>query len=158
VSEPLAIDLDPRQGTIAEEIRALLHAAYRVEGELLGVADFPPLARTAATIRSAPATFHGLREGERLVAVTEIEAADHGGRHIASLGVHPDRFRRGLARTLLRQVLGLPPPARFTVSTGALNAPALRLYRQLGFVEERRWLTPRESIPMVTLVRELPPA
>ena len=158
MTAPAVTVLDPRDEAVAEGIRALLHAAYEVEGALLGVADFPPLRRGLDSIREAAATFYGLHEGRRLVAVTEIEAAPHGGRHIGSLAVHPDRFRRGLATALLGHVLALPPAARFTVSTGALNAPAILLYHRLGFVVERRWATPREGIPMVTLARPAGPA
>lgn len=148
-----AVELEHRDAAAAEEIRALLHAAYRIEAGILGVADFPPLARTAAHFAAADARFFGCREGGRLVAVTEIETPEPDHVHVGSLGVHPDCFRRGLGRGLLERVLERFPGRRITVSTGAANAPAIRLYEQLGFAIARRWATPEEGIPMVTLER-----
>lgn len=53
------------------------------------------------------------------------------------LYVHPDCYRRGIGRALLRHALAHAGPV---VTTQALdgNEPALRLYRDEGFVEIQR--------------------
>lgn len=138
---------------IAEELRALMAAGYEVEARLLGVADFFPLHRTAEHVAATEAEFLGIREDGVLVAVAEIEAPAPGRTHIGSLVVHPSRFRRGLASALLDAVRAARPDHAITVSTGALNAPAIALYERHGFIVRERWATP-DGIPMVTLGRE----
>ncbi len=146
-------ELDHRDPELAEEIRAVLWHAYRVEAELLAAEDFPPLRRTAGEIAAAAARFFGTRVAGRLVAVTEIETEADEHVHVGSLGVVPEMFRRGLGRGLLEAALARFPGRRVTVSTGAANAPAIRRYEAQGFTIERRWQTPREGIAMVTLGR-----
>ena len=52
------------------------------------------------------------------------------------LVVHPDHFRKGIARSLLEFVLKLELHAkRCIVQTGALNLPAIGLYQKMGFLE-----------------------
>lgn len=55
---------------------------------------------------------------------------------IHRLVVRPDRFRRGIARSLVGYIANVAADAkRIVVSTGAKNEPACRLYRSLGFRE-----------------------
>lgn len=58
---------------------------------------------------------------------------------IASIGVHPDWRRRGLARRLLRACeasLGTP---RVRLTLRASNTSALLLYQSSGYVDAGRW-------------------
>lgn len=142
---------------VAEELRALMAAAYAVEAALLGVADFAPLRRTAAHVAATDAEFVGIREEGVLVAAAELETLAPHHTHIGALVVRPDRFRRGLATALLGAVIATRPAHAITVSTGAANAPAVRLYERHGFALERTWTTP-DGIPMVTLRRDPAPA
>ena len=142
---------------VAEELRALMAAAYAVEAELLGVRDFAPLRRTAAHVAATDAEFLGVREDGVLVAAAELETPGPAHTHLGALVVRPDRFRRGLASALLAAVAAARPTHLLTVSTGAANAPAVRLYERHGFVLERTWATP-DGIPMVTLRRDPAPA
>jgi GNAT superfamily N-acetyltransferase len=143
--------LDHTIREVAAEIHRVMMAAYQVEAGLLGVSDFFPLRRTVDQILSAPSLFVGAFADHQLAAVAEIEATAEPV-NIAALVVAPDHFRKGLATTLLRSVLGLYPGQSLTVSTGILNRPALMLYDKLGFREHRRWST-NDGIPMVTLLR-----
>lgn len=124
-------------------------AAYQIEGELIGVEDFPPLRRAATDIRATEATFFGCVENERLIAAAEVEEAKDGGPHIGGFVVHPSEFRRGIGSKLLNHVLQSLADSRTTVSTAALNRPALSLYEKHGFTVVRQWNI--GSIEMVTL-------
>ena len=70
--------------------------------------------------------------------------------YLDALVVLQSLVRRGLASELVRHVLNAYPSEEFTVSTGALNDPAHRLYAKHGLVEQRRWATD-DGIPMRTL-------
>lgn len=143
--------LDATHHDVAVEIHRVMMAAYQVEAELLGVADFFPLRRTVAQIAAAGSQFFGLFVEDRLTAVAEVEPQPTAT-NIAALVVAPDHFRKGFASALLRSILELYADRDLTVSTGALNRPALLLYEKLGFRKQRRWSTP-DGIPMVTLLR-----
>lgn len=145
--------LDQRQADVAARIQSIMIAAYQIEAELLHARDFPPLRRGASEIQASESAFWGCFMGQELAGVTELEPAGAGKVSIASLVVHPDFFRQGIATRLIRHVLGCHPSAGLTVSTGALNEPALRLYRKLGFQESVRWATGC-GIAMVTLSRD----
>lgn len=55
---------------------------------------------------------------------------------IHRLVVHPDHFRKGIARSLIEHVeKNAPLPSKVVVSTGAKNTPARSLYRSMGFEE-----------------------
>jgi len=147
------VALDATDPPVAAEIRDVMAAAYAVEAALLGVADFPPLRRTAAEIAASDARFFGIRDADDLVAVVEVERPETGRAHVGSLVVRPSHVRRGLASALLRSLVDADPGGDVTVDTGAANEPALRLYAAHGFVVVRRWTTGEGGIPMVALRR-----
>jgi ribosomal protein S18 acetylase RimI-like enzyme len=144
------LTLDHADADGSERICRLLWESYAVEAKLIGVEDFAPLRRDSAQIRAAESTFYGcLREGQ-LVAVAEVEGLEDETANIAGFVVHPGVFRRGVGTRLLRHVLATVKATRFTVSTAAVNAPAIALYEKHGFRVRDRWTTP-DGIRMVTL-------
>ena len=140
------------QPSAAAAIHRVMTEAYRVEAALLGVADFPPLRRTAAQVAASTGTFLGISVAGTLAAVAELELPAAGGVHIASLAVRPAHFRRGLASALLRHVREMPACDEVMVSTAAGNGPALALYAAHGFREQRRHTTP-DGVEVITLRR-----
>jgi len=58
---------------------------------------------------------------------------------IASLGVHPDYRRRGIARSLLAACEGELETLRIRLTLRSTNEAALRLYQQMGYVEIDVW-------------------
>jgi len=58
---------------------------------------------------------------------------------IASLGVHPDYRRRGIARSLLAACEGELATPRTRLTLRCANEAALRLYQQMGYVEIDIW-------------------
>ena len=141
--------LDHTDTEQSEAIRTVMAASYAIEGDLIGATDFPPLRRTSEDIRSTLATFHGFTVDGDLVAVAEIEKSENGGVHIGGFVVHPKAFRRGIGSRLLTHVLEASGDLRITVSTAALNQPAILMYEKHGFKISKYWVI--QDIEMVTL-------
>ena len=125
--------LDHRQRRWAEQIVAVQRAAYAVEAELLGFEGIPARFETVEDVMASDLTMLAVVEGEEPVAVLgyrrDGEAVD-----IDRLVVLPDHFRRGLARRLLEHLHAREADAaRFDVSTGRDNLPAVTLYQRLGY-------------------------
>lgn len=137
---------------LAEVIRQLMFAAYRVEADLLGLDDFYPLHRTAQDIAQSASVFRGVFKEGDLLAVIELEFLAQDQIHIASLVAHPKAFRQGLASLLLHDLLQNHLSTMLTVSTAAVNHPALKLYDKFGFVVERPSQTP-DGIELLHLKR-----
>lgn len=128
--------------TVAEQIYAVQQTAYRVERDLIGCVDFPPLRVTVADIQAETEQFLGYWDQNQLLGVLSfarrLERLD-----IGCLVVHPQAFRRGIARALLQEVERYSVPGgRLTVSTAAKNGPAVQLYQNQGYQ-----LTERTTLP-----------
>jgi len=115
---------------VAESVVDIQRAAYRVEADLIGFDDIPPLHEDAPQVRQHRLKWLGSWEGDRLAGVIGW-TLDGGVCDIDRLAVHPDFARRGHGRGLVRKLLN---HRMITVSTGTENAPARRLYESLGFV------------------------
>jgi ribosomal protein S18 acetylase RimI-like enzyme len=131
VIEVRPLDLgDPE--TLAAIVR-VQRASYRVEADLIGFDDLPPLRETPEELAAVPASFLGAFEGEALVGAVAFQ------RHrtwldIDRLVVDPRAFRRGVATRQLDALDDLHADAGYTtVATGERNAPAVGLYEGRGF-------------------------
>ncbi|NEW09132.1 GNAT family N-acetyltransferase [Paenibacillus sp. SYP-B3998] len=126
---------------------ALQLASYRVEADLIGFDDIPPLKDGIESLREAKETFYGYYVEEvshKLVGAISF-AREGTVITICRMMVHPDYFRRGIARSLLQYLLGVQQDSgasRFIVSTGTANVPAIQLYESLGFVQRRVFTVP----------------
>ncbi|SEU25130.1 N-acetyltransferase [Paenibacillus sp. NFR01] len=128
--------LDLRDDVTVSELWSLQHKAYRLEAELIGFHEIPPLLETRDMLRQSHETFYGSFDAEEGLAgaVAVMEEAP-GILTVTRMMVHPDHFRRGVAGSLLTHVFACYPSMRqFIVSTGKLNEPAVALYRKHGFV------------------------
>ena len=144
-----------REPMIAQAIVALQRRAYRAEADLLDFPDLPPLRDSPADIMASQETFYGLTTRSGLLAILAVETGSDRV-VISRLCVSPASTRRGYASRLVRHLLGkthLP----VLVSTGAANAPALRLYQGLGF-ELLEKHESREGLHLVTLRYRQAPA
>ncbi len=130
--------LDQTDHADALQIHSLFQRAYRVEAQLIGVRSIPPLDRTVRDIMASETCFFGCWDDELLIAAVEVEYYEpHLG--INSLVVHPDYFRQGLGRQLLRYVLAEYVWETAKVETALANLPAITLYEQFGFKETLRY-------------------
>ena len=132
-----------------DAIHHVFMQAYAVEASLLGVSDFPPLNRSKTDLLDSKNQFFGCFDEALLCGVLELETDATPQATIASLAVHPQQFRRGVATVLVNGTL-LMCAAGVRVSTGQANAPALELYDRLGFSEIQRFMT-SDRVAMVEL-------
>jgi GNAT superfamily N-acetyltransferase len=152
-SKPFRVKrVDQGDAEVAARIHRVQMLAYAQEALLLEAVDFPPLRRTVENVRACAEEHFAVVLGDDLVGVVAIEATSEG-RNISSLVVTPAFQRRGIARSLLAEVLKHYGGGPLTVQTGARNGPALSLYGECGFVEASRWLVGPEPLEIVRLRR-----
>ena len=134
---------------VAIQIYDVFQQSYKIEAQLVGVKEFPPLQRSTSHIQAASSKFLGQWIGSDLAVVLEYSLGD-AHLSIDSLVVHPRYFRRGLASKILRLLLDRVHWQTADVETAAANHPAIALYEKFGFSESKRWGT-NEGIEKVQL-------
>jgi len=127
------VRLDLPAASTASQLLELQREAYRVEADLVGSNEIPPLRETLPELQACGETFLGARAGGVLAGAIawklEGDTLD-----LNRLVVHPAHFRKGIGVALVRAALVADPGARRAiVQTGAANAPAIALYLQEGF-------------------------
>ncbi|NQY63177.1 MAG: GNAT family N-acetyltransferase [Alteromonadaceae bacterium] len=134
---------------VANRIYTIFQNSYRVEAQLIGVLDFPPLLRSAKDIVYSKTEFYGFSDNNCLAAIIEIVIED---KHleINSLTVDPKYFRKGIADKLISYVLDVFDFTEAIVETAVVNIPAINLYKKHGFVEFKRW-TPSHGIEKLAM-------
>ena len=128
-SAPVRLELDD---ITLVSVLALQRAAYAVEAQLIGSDALPALHETLGDLRRASDQWIGIRTDVELVGALAF-LATHEVLDISKLVVAPQAFRQGLGERLVREILDLVPRPKTIVSTGSANAPAVALYRKLGF-------------------------
>ncbi len=122
---------------IANSVVELQNASYKVEAELLGFHDLPPLKDTVTSLRQSEETFYGYYLDDVLVGVISFVVTERV-LDIHRLAVHPMFFRQGIAARLLTYVETLEGDMdRITVCTGSANLPATTLYQKHGYQKIR---------------------
>ncbi len=90
------------------------------------------------------------RDAGRVVGTAVITGLDAATAHVAQLAVEPDMQRQGLARRLMAEVEARAWAAgcsRVTLLVAGSNAPALALYRRLGFRPHGRFVAGYRGTP-----------
>lgn len=145
--------LEHNTTNIAADIYEIFQASYRIEAQLIGTLNFPPLQRTVSDIAQSLTMFYGAKIDSALAGVIEIEY-NNKQLSINSLTVSPDFFRRGIAGQLMRHVLTVFEIEHAVVETASVNMPAIELYKKHGFVQFKCW-TPSHGIEKVALQRSV---
>ncbi len=129
--ELVLLDLSDQE--IAARLLELQRSAYRVEADLVGSDDIPPLHETFEELVGSEEVFLGALVDGLVVGAVSWKIVD-GTLDIHRLFVDPPHFRRGIGVELVRAALGAEPGATLAVvQTGAANEPARRLYLGEGF-------------------------
>ncbi len=118
------------------ELWSLQHKAYRLEAELIGFREIPPLMETREMLKRSKEDFYGcFDDSDELMGAVATEEESPGKLTITRMMVSPDHFRKGVAGSLLKYVFDIHEGMeQFIVSTGKLNIPAVSLYTKYGFV------------------------
>ena len=136
----MIIKINNKRNKIAKEIRDIFQSSYAVEAEMLKAVDFPPLKRTVSQFLNSSSEFYAYYLIKNIAGVIEIENQKNLI-HIQSLVVYPKYFRNGIGRKLVQFILDTYKSKIFTVETGIDNHPAIKLYKSVGFQEQKQWDT-----------------
>lgn len=142
--------LENANDEVASDIFSVFQHAYKVESQLIGAVDFPPLSRNTKDITSSKTLFYGFHYDDYLAAVIEI-SINEKRLEIDSLTVDPKYFRKGIAGRLIQYVLDIFEYSEAVVETAVMNEPAIILYKKHGFVEYKRWI-PSHGIPKIAML------
>ena len=114
----------------------------------LGIADVAEMIALVELTQPGPFAEHtiqlgryiGVRENGRLVAMAGERARIHGHREMSAVCTHPDARRRGLAETLVRELVtsALADGEAPFLHVRCDNDTARRLYQRTGFTVRRR--------------------
>jgi ribosomal protein S18 acetylase RimI-like enzyme len=149
--------LDQRDPKVARTIHVVLTLAHAQESALMQSSQFTPLGKTIADIQTSDEFILGALRGAELVGALSLGPDEEPGQiKVASLVVRPEYQRQGIGTSLMREALRRGEGMAFCVVTGASNAPALALYRTLGFVAYRHGAMGPEALPLVKLRRAAP--
>lgn len=141
--------LDNSNTYVANQIFTIFQNSYKIEAQLIGVLNFPPLLRSAKDIEDSKTKFYGFNENNCLAAIIEVIIEDRQ-LEIHSLTVDPKYFRKGIADKLIDYILEKFDFSKATVETAVVNTPAINLYKKHGFVEFKRW-TPSHGIEKLAM-------
>jgi len=142
---------------VSQQIYQVFQSSYKIEAELVGVEDFPPLSRTVEHIQASTTQFYGFIVEGKLAGVIEISLNEESAENISkttleieSLTVSPLFFKQGIAGLLIEFVLQTKAFEYAIVETAAVNQPAIKLYEKHGFRIFKKF-TPEHGIEKVAL-------
>ncbi|MEK4092658.1 GNAT family N-acetyltransferase [Viridibacillus sp. FSL H8-0110] len=129
--DPLIKIIDISNSKNAEDVLNIQIPSYKVEAEIIGSYEIPPLKDTVYTLQHCGETFFGYYENEELCGVISIKVDDDVDIH--RLIVHPNHFRKGIAQLLLNFIETKFQIETIKVATGSKNIPAVSFYKKNGF-------------------------
>lgn len=124
---------------IAKKIHGVFQRSYKIEADLIGAEDFPPLKRSVNDFQKSNTYFYGAWKGEDLSSIIEVNI-DELKLEICSLVVNPKYFRQGIGSKMMKFILEKHPRNKTLVETASANQPAIRLYEKHGFKITRKWM------------------
>lgn len=137
----------------ARDVLNIQIPSYKVEAEIIGTDEIPPLKDTVETLQQCEETFFGYYEGEELCGVISLKLEDNVV-DIHRLIVHPSHFRKGIAQKLLNDVSSNLEAEKIIVATGTKNIPAISFYKKNGF-ENNKVVTVNETLSLTFFEKKL---
>ncbi|MFT4414331.1 GNAT family N-acetyltransferase [Fredinandcohnia humi] len=125
-------DIDITDQKTAEAVLHVQIPSYKVEAEIIGFYDIPPLKDTVTTLRHCEESFFGYYIQNELCGVISFKT-ENDFIDIHRLVVHPNHFRKGIAQKLLDYIESIEGYAGIKVATGSKNKPAVKFYQKNGF-------------------------
>ncbi len=120
---------------IAKKILSLQQQSYKIEAEIIGFDEIPPLKEDIVSLQTSHEFFWGYFIEDELVGAISYKTIGLL-LDIHRLMVHPLHFKKGIASLLLEFIMNKNEEiTTFIVSTGTKNFPAIRLYEKFGFRE-----------------------
>lgn len=129
----------------AKILKDLFFTAFKIEASMFGIPSIPPMERELQAFIGCPTDFIGYYKRNTLAGVIEIRT-NKNSVHIQSLAVHPNFFKMGIASGLLDYAFENYASKLYTVETGVINDPAIRLYEKFGFREVARYDTDHNTV------------
>ena len=127
--EKLIIDND----AIALEVLTLQKSSYAIEAEIIKSINIPLLKETIENLLKCDEEFYGYFIDKKLVGLVSYKVVGEV-LDIHRLAVHPQYFKRGIAKELIEYVENtVTDVKKEIVSTGKDNYPAIKLYEKSGF-------------------------
>jgi len=142
----------------AEEILAVIRAAFAPVAEEYGDPQLPPVAESFESHRSRYTDHVVLKaiEGGRIIGSVQGVEWPGGVCTVERLVVLPEWQGRGIGRALTRAIeASFPRATAFELFTGHRSTGTLRLYHSLGYAETRREYVD-ERLTLVYLRKEAP--
>jgi len=116
-----------------KDILELQVASYKVEADILGFYDIPPLKDTIDTLKECDEIFYGYYINNDLAGIISYKVIDEV-LDIHRVAIHPRFFRMGIAGKMLNFLEGLETEiSKIEVCTGKENNPAISLYSKNGY-------------------------
>ncbi|TDF94180.1 GNAT family N-acetyltransferase [Paenibacillus piri] len=126
-------EIDLNDNAQVLDLLMLQQLSYRVEAQLIGFKEIPPLWDSPKSLKESGELFFGYYEGHRMAGSVSVKQTPKE-LTICRMMVHPDFFRRGIASRLLEYAESLAVPGMLLkVSTGTKNEPAVNLYGKYGY-------------------------
>ena len=130
----------------AEKVLNIQILSYKVEAEIIGSYEIPPLRDTVNTLQHCGETFYGYYKNEVLCGAISIKV-EKDEVDIHRLIVHPNHFRKGIAQLLLNFIESKFEVETIKVATGSKNTPAVNFYKKNGF-ENIKEITVNERLSL----------
>lgn len=121
----------------AKSVLELQLASYKIEAEIIGFYDIPPLKDTIDSLNSCDEIFYGYFVNDVLAGIISYKIIE-SILDIHRVAVQPYFFKQGIAEKLIEFLEGLESNInRLVVSTGKNNIPAVSLYLKNGYKKIR---------------------
>jgi len=125
--------LNLKDSKVAKQVFELQLISYKVEAELIGFNDIPPLKDTVDSLRECDETFYGYYVDDVLAGIISYNIIKFV-LDIHRVAIHPNFFRMGIAGKLINFIEDLEGNIdKYVVCTGAKNLPAVNLYLKRGY-------------------------